>query len=172
VNLGSRLEGTNKNYGTHIIVSESTYSASKHVVYGRWLDAVRVKGKREPINIYELMGRLEPGGLPPAHAKKLIDVFEAALRHYRAKQWVEAEFAFKEAIKLRNGNDPPSQVYLERILGLGYLDTQLKIQVHFLMLIITGSLFAVGVALFIWDFFRHAPTFQDAADRDLKPAPA
>jgi nitric oxide reductase subunit B len=65
-----------------------------------------------------------------------------------------------------------AQVYLERILGLGYLDTQLKIQVHFLMLIITGSLFAVGVALFIWDFFRHAPTFQDAADRDLKPAPA
>ena len=46
------------------------------------------------------------------------------------------------------------QVYLERIMGLGYLDTQLKIQVHFLMLIATASIFAVGVMLFIIDFFR------------------
>ncbi|NLD56251.1 MAG: nitric-oxide reductase large subunit [Burkholderiaceae bacterium] len=58
------------------------------------------------------------------------------------------------------------QVYLERVLGLGYLDTQLKIQVHFLMLIATASLFATGVALFIYDFFRRAPRFEvlDAPD--------
>ena len=53
-----------------------------------------------------------------------------------------------------------AQVYLERILGLGFLDTQLKIQVHFLMLIATASVFAVGVGLFIWDFFRYAPRFD------------
>ncbi len=52
------------------------------------------------------------------------------------------------------------QVYLERILGLGYLETQQKIQVHFLMLVVTGSLFAIGVGLFIYDFFRHAPRFE------------
>ena len=52
------------------------------------------------------------------------------------------------------------QVYLERILGLGYLDTQLKIQVHFVMLMATASVFTVGVALFIWDFFRHRPRFE------------
>lgn len=52
------------------------------------------------------------------------------------------------------------QVYLERILGLGYLDTQLKIQVHFLMLIATAAMFIVGAGLFIWDFFRRAPNFQ------------
>ncbi|HLS81338.1 MAG TPA: cbb3-type cytochrome c oxidase subunit I [Steroidobacter sp.] len=52
------------------------------------------------------------------------------------------------------------QVYLERILGLGYLDTQLKIQVHFLMLIATAAVFAVGVALFIWDFFRTGPRLE------------
>jgi nitric oxide reductase subunit B len=52
------------------------------------------------------------------------------------------------------------QVYLERILGLGYLDTQLKIQIHFIMLIITASLFALGVLLFIWDFFRYPPRFE------------
>jgi nitric oxide reductase subunit B len=65
-----------------------------------------------------------------------------------------------------------AQVYLERILGLGYLDTQLKIQVHFLMLLITGSIFAVGVALFIFDFFRHAPTFEERESRTARPVPA
>ena len=60
------------------------------------------------------------------------------------------------------------QVYLERILGLGYLDTQLKIQVHFLMLIITGSIFATGAALFIWDFFRSVPSFE-RLERDVAP---
>jgi len=46
-----------------------------------------------------------------------------------------------------------TQTYLERILGIGYLQTQLKMQVHFLMLAATGALFAAGVALFLWDFF-------------------
>ena len=58
------------------------------------------------------------------------------------------------------------QVYLERILGLGYLDTQLKIQVHFLMLILTAAVFTVGVGLFIYDFFRHAPKFEVVGDED------
>ena len=49
------------------------------------------------------------------------------------------------------------QTYLERILGFGYLETQAKIQVHFLMLVGTGLLFTLGVALFLWDFFFVAP---------------
>ena len=52
------------------------------------------------------------------------------------------------------------QVYLERIMGLGFLDAQLKIQIHFVMLLATGSLFAIGVALFVIDFFRFAPRFE------------
>ncbi len=50
-----------------------------------------------------------------------------------------------------------AQTYLERIMGLGYLETQLKIQVHFLMLMATGTIFTLGVGLFLWDFFRMAP---------------
>ncbi|HJV76691.1 MAG TPA: cbb3-type cytochrome c oxidase subunit I [Noviherbaspirillum sp.] len=57
-----------------------------------------------------------------------------------------------------------AQVYLERILGLGFLETQLKIQVHFLMLLGAGSLFAAGVILFIWDFFRYRPSFNVASN--------
>ena len=67
------------------------------------------------------------------------------------------------------------QVYLERIMGMGYLDAQLKIQIHFVMLIITASIFAIGVALFIIDFFRYAPVFEVTGDtgpglRPVKPA--
>ncbi len=50
-----------------------------------------------------------------------------------------------------------AQVYMERIMGVGYLDTQLKLQVHFLMLIGAAIIFTAGVALFIWDFFRAVP---------------
>jgi nitric oxide reductase subunit B len=69
-----------------------------------------------------------------------------------------------------------AQVYLERILGLGFLESQLKIQVHFLMLLAAGTLFAAGAALFIWNFFRRRPVFQAAepeksTDPRLKPAP-
>lgn len=60
-----------------------------------------------------------------------------------------------------------AQVYLERIMGVGYLDTQLKLQVHFLMLVGAAIIFTLGVALFIWDFFRVAPT----AWNDDAPSP-
>lgn len=55
VNLGSRLEGTNKFYGTHIIISEFTYQYVKDDVIVRELDLIRVKGKALPVKIYELV---------------------------------------------------------------------------------------------------------------------
>jgi nitric oxide reductase subunit B len=50
-----------------------------------------------------------------------------------------------------------TQTYLERIMGLGYLDTQRKMQVHYLMLTAAGILFVIGVGLFLYDFFILAP---------------
>jgi nitric oxide reductase subunit B len=49
------------------------------------------------------------------------------------------------------------QVYLERIMGVGYLDTQERIQVHFQMLLATAFVFSVGVLLFLFDFFVINP---------------
>ncbi len=54
------------------------------------------------------------------------------------------------------------QTYLERIMGLGYLETQHKIQVHFLMVLATGLLFVLGVALYLYDFFFLAPKRRTA----------
>jgi adenylate cyclase len=55
VNLGSRLEGANKIYSTHIIIGESTYELVKDHVITRELDLIRVKGKNLPVKIYELI---------------------------------------------------------------------------------------------------------------------
>jgi adenylate cyclase len=58
VNLGARLEGTNKVYGTMIIVSEYTYAMVKDKFVFRELDTIRVKGKNRPVVIYELVDEL------------------------------------------------------------------------------------------------------------------
>jgi len=55
VNLGARLEGTNKAYGTHVIIGENTYALVKDKVVTRELDNIRVKGKFKPVMIYELV---------------------------------------------------------------------------------------------------------------------
>jgi len=60
INLGSRLEGSNKMYGTNIIISEYTYEKVKDKVVARELDLVRVKGKTQPVRIYELIGITNP----------------------------------------------------------------------------------------------------------------
>ena len=56
INLGSRLEGITKTYGVKIVISEFTFERVKDRVYAREMDLVRVKGKTEPVRIYELMG--------------------------------------------------------------------------------------------------------------------
>jgi len=59
VNLGARLEGTNKVYGTNIIISEFTYELIKENFVCRELDNIRVKGKQKPVKIYELLDVIE-----------------------------------------------------------------------------------------------------------------
>lgn len=55
VNLGARLEGTNKIYRTHIIISEFCHEEVKDHIFARELDLIRVKGKEKPVKIYELL---------------------------------------------------------------------------------------------------------------------
>jgi nitric oxide reductase subunit B len=57
-------------------------------------------------------------------------------------------------------------------MGLGYLDTQRKMQVHFLMLVATAMLFVAGVALFLYDFFVLAPRHERAVSAVAQPAPS
>ncbi len=59
VNLGARLEGTNKQYRTNIIISEYTYGLVKDKMIVRELDNIRVKGKNKPVLIYELIDEID-----------------------------------------------------------------------------------------------------------------
>lgn len=84
--------------------------------------------------------------------------------------WIMAAGMF--GMTLAFGTAGISQTYLERIMGLGYLETQLKIQVHLLMLTATGALFTVGAGLFIYDFFRFRPRAVPAVPEPTTPEPA
>jgi adenylate cyclase len=109
VNLGSRLEGINKEYGTHIIISEFTYQYINDRIICRQLDSVRVKGKRHPIKIFELIGRIDvyDGDL------ERIQIFEEGLNLYLDKRWNQAIQAF-EAVLGIEPNDTPSKIYIQR----------------------------------------------------------
>ncbi len=109
VNLGSRLEGINKEYGTKIIISESTYEQVKNEVSVRRLDTVAVKGKAKSITIYELRGI----GTPDEKDKTLIDSFESARLAYEEGHFKKALDAFLHIYK-EHGNDYPTKVYIER----------------------------------------------------------
>jgi adenylate cyclase len=109
VNLASRLEGANKEYGTRVILGASTYHEVRDLVVVRELDLVRVKGKREPAHIYELLA-LAPGA-PELAA--FVERFRWGLSAYAAQRWDEAIARFREADQLRGG-DPTSRKYVER----------------------------------------------------------
>jgi adenylate cyclase len=109
VNLAARLEGANKEYGTRILLGPATHALVKDAVVARELDLVRVKGKREPARIHELLG-LAPA---PPELAALLERFGWGLSAYQAQRWDEALARFGEADALRGG-DPPSRTYVER----------------------------------------------------------
>ncbi len=110
VNLGSRLEGLTRVYGVGVIVGQSTKELVKDVVF-RELDRVKVKGKDEPVDIFE------PVGMEGQLDKKLTDeikLWHKALRAYRAQKWDEAEMDLFNAQRLSPENKL-YQLYFERI---------------------------------------------------------
>ena len=110
VNLGSRLEGITKQYGADILIGEVTRAKISGIVL-REIDQVQVKGKDEPITIYEplgLEGEVEQSRLDE------IKLWEQALRYYRSQDWDKAEL---QLINLKKVASKPYlyDVFLERI---------------------------------------------------------
>jgi len=111
VNLASRLESACKQYGTHILVSESTYKRLRGTYQARELDLVVVKGKTQPVSIYEILDYHTDETYP-----NLIDAlghFRNALTKYRQRKWQDATRLLDEVLAL-NPDDKPAQLYLER----------------------------------------------------------
>jgi adenylate cyclase len=109
VNLAARLEGLNKYYGTEIIISASTAAALDQQFVLRELDLVRVKGKKQPVTIYELMGHA------PADPDlaQFLEHYHQALQLLRDRHWQESIDAFNAALRFR-----PQDHHCHRYLAL------------------------------------------------------
>ncbi len=110
VNLGSRLEGLTKNYGVEIMVGEATRRLVPDYVY-RELDIVKVKGKDQPIPIYE---PIAPADQVSEAESRELEMHHAALQRYRAQDWDAAGRLFGELQKLAPGRQL-YRIYLDRI---------------------------------------------------------
>jgi adenylate cyclase len=111
VNLASRLESACKQYGTRILVSDSTHKRLRGTYQTRELDLVVVKGKTQPVAIYEILDYHTDETYP-----NLIDAlghFRNGLTRYRQRKWEDAVHLFEEVLAI-NPNDKPASLYIER----------------------------------------------------------
>lgn len=107
VNLASRLEGANKFYGTTIIASDATVKLAGDSFAWRELDSVRVKGRDQSLEIYELLCRAE--ALAPAQQEVLAD-YAAGLTLWRGGEPDQAATCFGH----HADRDRPSALFAER----------------------------------------------------------
>ncbi len=113
VNLGSRLEGITKAYGVKLLIGEQTYAGLNGILC-RQVDKVQVKGKEEPICIYQPLCTNDEAS---DELKVLVEQYHRAYAHYLKQGWDAAEQLFRELQRL----DPQTQlygIYLQRIVEL------------------------------------------------------
>lgn len=114
VNLSARLEGMNREFGTSVLISQQTYELVKYDMLARRIDTVRVKGKDEPVAIYELLAPRDESGR--AAGFEWVDRFENGFTHFSERRWAEAAQQFRKVIELK-GDDRVSRIFLSRIEG-------------------------------------------------------
>ncbi len=111
VNLAARLEPANKLYDTQICVAESTVTQARDRFLFRKLDLLEVKGKTEPIAVYELMGEIEAESGPLGRLRR---DFERALEAYLQQNWDAADSILLE-LATEFPEDGPSKMLQRRI---------------------------------------------------------
>ncbi len=112
VNLASRLEGVNKQYGTWVLTGEVTCQKLNGEFLTRKLDRVRVVGISNPVRLYEI---LEETSVATLLQKNKVELFHEALLKFEAKDWHGAEKGFAEVLKL-DPQDGPAIFYKKRCL--------------------------------------------------------
>jgi adenylate cyclase len=109
VNLASRLEGLTKEYRVRCILSEATFLQVTDQFVARELDRIRVKGKKQPVKIYELLAPVSES----VQYAEFVSAFDAAMSLYREQRWREAAGHFAELLA-RYPEDGPTQIFLQR----------------------------------------------------------
>jgi uncharacterized protein HemY len=110
VNLAARLEGANKAYGSKAIITEAVFDKLKDTFVCRELDFIKVKGKNEPVRIFEI---LQTKAAATDKLFEIKDLFERGLTAYRKQSWDKAEEMFQLCIE--KYQDMPSVIFLDRI---------------------------------------------------------
>ncbi|MDJ0736609.1 MAG: GAF domain-containing protein [Nostocaceae cyanobacterium] len=98
VNLGSRLESVSKQYGSDIILSDNTYQACQQNIWARELDYIRVKGRNEPVAIYELLG-LRSDSIS-SQKMQVIEHYHQGRKYYLNRQFSLAEAEFGKVLEV------------------------------------------------------------------------
>jgi adenylate cyclase len=111
VNLAARLESACKQYGAHILISEFTYKQLRSTYFSRELDLVVVKGKTQPVAIYEVMDYHTDESYP--QMMDALRLFKSGLLKYRQMKWTQAMAEFNEVLTL-NALDKAAHMYIER----------------------------------------------------------
>jgi len=107
VNLASRLEGQTRTYGVDVVVSQATRDLAAEQFHFRPLDVIRVKGRHEPVTIYELMGEADH----PAPAA--VELSTRGLELYLSRRFPEALECFQR-ILAEQPQDTPARILAER----------------------------------------------------------
>ncbi|MBA5871422.1 MAG: CHASE2 domain-containing protein [Nitrospira sp. CR2.1] len=110
VNLASRLEGASKYYDTLILIGQRTAELAQNDVEVREIDLLRVKGKKEPVVVFELLGR---NGQVVEEKRRVVDRYLQGMAAYKQRDFETACTRFTEALAL-DPSDGPSRVYVER----------------------------------------------------------
>jgi adenylate cyclase len=111
VNVAARLEQANKQYGTRILISQSTYEQAKGAIEAREIDLLRLTGKETPIRVFEV---LAPSGDLTETEEHFRETFEEGLAAYRSQRWMRARQSFATVLEM-NPDDGPAAVYQQRV---------------------------------------------------------
>jgi adenylate cyclase len=111
VNLASRIEGSCKIYGAHILISDSTFKALKDTYRTRQIDKLIVKGKTVPVGIYEVLDYHNKESFP--NMIEVLEMFNNGIEYYNEGNWSNAIKQFNKAQK-GNPEDQCSSMYAER----------------------------------------------------------
>ena len=111
VNLAARIESACKQYGAHILISEFTYKAVKATYRTRQVDYVIVKGKTEPVGVYEVLDFHDEDSYP--NLVEALGLFNDGYRTWNQGKWDQAIKLFNSVKKI-NPNDKSAQLYIDR----------------------------------------------------------
>src|SRR4028118_597298 len=112
VNLGSRLESASKQYGCDIIISEYTFQPCRELIWHRELDWIRVKGKNEPVRIYELVGLR--GDAITNQKQELIERYHKGREYYLKRKFRQAWNEFATIVEEIDPDDKAAKLQMER----------------------------------------------------------